>query len=159
MITLKISEVTKKLAALKQIDLSKNDKLTYAIKKTMDSISAEIEAVNKLLKVSEIQKEFNDEVETVNIKYTSVDEAGNIMTGDNGNFTYKFTKENLLLRNSEVKAIEVEANKKIVEYEEKFNNSEISINTFQAENDGTGWERVKDLDMFIVEELKGFLFK
>lgn len=159
MITLKISEVTKKLAALKQIDLSKNDKLTYAIKKTMDSISAEIEAVNKLLKVSEIQKEFNDEVETVNIKYTSVDEAGNIMTGDNGNFTYKFTKENLLLRNSEVKAIEVEANKKIVEYEEKFNNSEISINIFQAENDGTGWERVKDLDMFIVEELKGFLFK
>jgi hypothetical protein len=159
--TVKINalELSKKMKVLRQIDLSKNDKLTYSIKKTIQSADDEIEKLNKELKVSEIQNEFNRNVESINIKYTSVAEDGNLYTSEDGKFIFKFTKENLISRNDEVKVIEDAANKKLAEYEEKFKASELSINVHQAELTGEGWERVNDLDIFTKEELKGFLFK
>jgi hypothetical protein len=153
----KVTEINKKLKALNAIDLSKNDKLTYAVKKTTEAITEAVEALNKKLKVGEIQKEYSSELEKLNIKYTSVGEDGNIFT-ENDRFVYKFTKENLTLRNTELKAVEDTINKKLEDYQEVYINSTIEINVFKAQLEGEGWDRVKGLDLFVVEDLKDFLF-
>jgi hypothetical protein len=129
---IKIKELKEKLDLVSRIDTSINDKLTYGIKKIQNQIQS---------KVKPIVDEFNSKLEDIKIDYCDKDDKDQIILDDKGNMSFK-SAENLKNLNSKVRDINST-------YEE----SEIDFKPYIV----TDCERLKDIDLFLKEELTGIL--
>lgn len=120
-----------------------NDKLNYAIKKVFKNIEKAIH---------ETKTDYNRKIEDARIKYAStypidhpeVEKRGLLITNENGNYSYTPTATTAF--NEETRPIN-----------DAFEKSIIEVEPYYA-GQGTGFERVATIDMFIKEELIGLLF-
>lgn len=72
--------------ATKYVNDNPSTKLSYAINKMIHRFKGPVD-------------DYNEELKDINVKYASIDAAGNILIGPNG--TYYFTRENNLLLNAD----------------------------------------------------------
>ena len=134
---LKISELKQKQSILGKVDLSVNDKLTYAIKR----LNARIDRI--------LKPRFDDVQETITdftIDQASVDEKGQlILNGDKHSFTPQAKKALM---------------KFVIEQNHAFDDIDVEIDPFLiADVSAPGFQRaVAVFDDFDVEELTGLLF-
>lgn len=142
-VKLTLSEVNEKTSALGGLITDANDKLNYAAKK----IFQRIEATTK-----SYQKEYNETLEDLRIKHASSypadyeDKAkvGHLITNEKGGYSY--TKEATTAFNQEVRPVN-----------KAFEQQVIEVEPYKV-GSGNGWERVKDIDPFIKEQLSDLLF-
>lgn len=137
-----IEKLNEKASLLNKIDVSKNDKLTYAVKKFR---SAYQDATKNTLEI------YNNKVSDFKVELASIDSDKNILAGApdvRGNETFKYSQDNYkeLVRKSN------EANKEL-------SNTLVTFNPYLVDADGVGFERAKEkFDDFEIEELTGLLF-
>lgn len=96
---------------LNKIDINKDDKLSYAVKKISKSLTKKIETIQ-----TELNEELNEVSEEIGINNASIDKDGNLVfddvkVGDNIKRVYRFTPANKIKEQREIK----KAQKEIVE--------------------------------------------
>lgn len=135
-----IKELEPVIRRMRSIDLSVNDRLTYAVKKNMDLIDSATAPARKILETK------NNE-NRINAAATDKDN-GTFILSDKGDYT--FTTKKFLELTSKNEDVNIAFDGTVITYTPFFAGPFVTP--------GDGWDRLPGLDLFLVEGLTGFLF-
>lgn len=134
--TITIKELNEKIILINTIDLSINDKLTYIVNKFKSRI---LRATKDTIDI------FNESLEDVRIDLCDKDEKGLIVLDNNGHRQFK-NPENL-------KSLSIRTR----EFSKVYESTNIDFEPYIF-TDSKSDIRVQNLDLFLIEELTGFIF-
>lgn len=133
MVKMTIGEANKRLSQFGAVDLEVNDKLSHAAKRNIERITSAMKPYSR---------KFSADLEDIDYDFAATDKNDHIIRDEKGKFV--FTRDKGKERLKAIRKLEAE-----------YEAIEIGFEPYFAKP----CERMMDLDLFLVEELTGILFK